>query len=87
MKTRKTPLRKCTGCKEMKDKKDLIRIVRTTNGDFLIDNTLKQSGRGAYICKTNQCISLAKKNKGFERSFKSPVPSIIYESLCLYENI
>ena len=81
MKQRKVPLRKCTGCQEMKNKKELIRVVRDDMGGFSIDFSGKKSGRGAYVCPDTECIEKAVKNKGFERSFKSSVPNEIYEIL------
>ncbi|MCI8805555.1 MAG: YlxR family protein [Clostridiales bacterium] len=81
MKQRKIPLRKCTGCQEMKNKKELIRVVRDDNGAFSLDFSGKKSGRGAYVCPNSECIEKAAKNKGFERSFKSSVPKGIYEDL------
>ena len=81
MKQRKTPLRKCTGCQEMKDKRELIRIVRDAEGDFSVDATGKKAGRGAYVCSKLECLSKAHKSKGLERSFKSSVPSDVYEKL------
>ena len=81
MKQRKTPFRKCTGCQEMKDKKELIRIVRDTEGDFSVDATGKKSGRGAYVCRSVDCLLKAHKSKGLERSFKSAVPGEVYEVL------
>lgn len=81
MKQRKTPLRKCTGCQEMKNKKELIRIVRDIEGCFSIDDTGKKAGRGAYVCLDSECLSKAHKSKGLERSFKSAVPGDVYEKL------
>ena len=81
MKTRKIPLRKCTGCQEMKDKRELIRIVRNDEGIFSLDTTGKKPGRGAYICKNEECLKKAKKSRGLERSFKTSVPDEVYESL------
>jgi len=81
MKQKKVPLRKCTGCQEMKNKKELIRIVRSAEGEFSIDTKGKKPGRGAYICSDADCLSLAHKSKGLERSFKSAVPKDVYESL------
>ena len=81
MKQRKIPLRKCTGCLEMKGKKELIRIVRTEPDGFLLDYTGKKSGRGAYICPSRQCLSLARKKKGLERSFRQEIPPEVYEKL------
>lgn len=79
--TTKIPQRKCIGCKEMKDKKDLIRIVRDKQQNFSIDLTGKLPGRGAYICKSSLCLKQAQKSKGFQRSFKAPAPKNLYEEL------
>ena len=81
IKKKKIPLRKCTGCQEMKSKKELVRIVRSEEGQFFLDATGKKPGRGAYICKNVECFEKAQKSKGLERSFKSPVPKEVYESL------
>ena len=78
---KKIPLRKCTGCREMKDKRELVRIVKTPEGDFCIDLTGKKSGRGAYVCKNTECLEAAFKSKGLERSFKCKIPQEIYDSL------
>lgn len=81
MKKRKIPLRKCTGCQEMKNKKELIRVVRTDEGEFSIDLTGKKAGRGAYVCRSIDCLEKAHKSKGLERSFKTQVPKDVYEKL------
>ena len=81
MKQRKIPLRKCTGCQEMKNKKELIRIVHNEAGEFLLDATGKRAGRGAYICPNLECLQKAQKSKGLERSFKEAVPREVYEQL------
>jgi len=81
MKQRKIPLRKCTGCQEMKNKKELIRIVKEEDGTYSLDRTGKKPGRGAYICPTKECLQKAQKSKGLERSFKGPVPKAVYETL------
>lgn len=65
----------------MKNKKELIRVVRDEKGEFSLDFTGKKSGRGAYVCPNAECIEKAAKNKGFEKSFKSFVPKEIYENL------
>lgn len=81
MKTRKIPLRKCTGCSEMKDKREMIRVVRDNEGNYSLDFTGKKPGRGAYICKQMECLNQAEKNKGLERSFKTNVGKEIYDDL------
>ncbi len=78
---RKVPLRKCIGCQEMKNKKELVRIVKNDSNEFSLDFTGKKPGRGAYICADIQCLEKACKNKGLERSFKSAVPKEVYEEL------
>ena len=81
MKQKSIPLRKCTGCQEMKEKRTLVRVVRSENGEFSVDFTGKKPGRGAYICPNLECLEKAKKSKGLERSFKTPVPAEVYEKL------
>ena len=85
MKKRKVPLRRCTGCLEMKNKKELIRVVRTEDEEgaikFLLDLTGKKSGRGAYICQSTGCLEMAHKKRGLERSFQQAVPPAVYEEL------
>ena len=81
MKQRKIPLRKCTGCQEMKNKKELVRIVRNDEGEFSVDFTGKKPGRGAYVSPNEECLLKAHKSKGLERSFKSAVPAEVYEEL------
>jgi hypothetical protein len=78
---KKKPLRKCTGCQELKDKREMLRIVKTSEGEFLIDISGKANGRGAYICKSKECLEKSLKNKGLERSFKCSIPKDISESL------
>jgi len=81
VKPRKTPLRKCTGCQEMKNKKELIRVVNNEETGISLDFTGKKAGRGAYICPCDACLEKAVKSKGLERSFKCAVPKTVYESL------
>ncbi len=81
MKQRKIPLRKCTGCQEMKNKKEMIRIVHNDAGEFFLDATGKKPGRGAYICPNIECLEKAQKSKGLDRSFKKAVPKEVYEQL------
>ncbi len=79
--TKKVPMRMCVGCGEMKDKKDLLRVLRTKEGEIFIDRTGKANGRGAYLCDSISCFQKAKKNKGLERSFKQMVAPEVYDSL------
>lgn len=79
--TKKIPLRKCTGCQEMKNKKELMRILRTSEGEIVLDTTGRKNGRGAYVCCTMECFEKAVRNKGLERSLKCKVPQETYEIL------
>ncbi len=81
MKQRKIPLRKCTGCGEMKDKRTMIRIVKSSDDQFSLDFTGKKPGRGAYICKDISCLDKAEFNKGLEKSFKMSIDKNIYQLL------
>lgn len=81
MKTRKIPLRMCTGCGQMFDKRTLIRVVKNKEGDISLDITGKKPGRGAYICKNRECFVKMRKGKRLEHAFKSPVPPQVYERL------
>ena len=78
---KKIPMRQCTGCREMKPKRELIRVVRSAEGEISIDTRGKKPGRGAYICNSPECLKKAIKNKGLERSFKMAIPKEVYESL------
>ncbi|EOS79717.1 hypothetical protein C817_02489 [Dorea sp. 5-2] len=78
---KKIPVRRCVGCQEMKNKKEMIRVIRTKEGEFLLDATGKKNGRGAYICPSKECLRKAVKSKGLERSFKQAIPEEVYEAL------
>ena len=78
---KKLPVRMCVGCQEMKNKKEMIRVIKTPEGTFMLDATGKKNGRGAYVCPSEECLQLARKNKGLERSFKQAIPAEVYESL------
>ncbi len=78
---RKIPQRQCVGCGESKDKKSLIRVIRTAENEILLDETGKKNGRGAYICKAAECLGRAVKNKGLERSLKTRIPEAVYDGL------
>ena len=75
------PVRMCVGCQEMKNKQEMIRVIKTAEGTFMLDATGKKNGRGAYVCPSEECLQLARKNKGLERSFKQAIPAEVYESL------
>lgn len=78
---KKIPMRQCTGCREMKPKKELIRIVKSPEGDITIDFKGKSPGRGAYICPDTECLKKAIKSKALERAFGTEIPEEIYEAL------
>ena len=78
---KKVPLRKCTGCQEMKSKKEMMRILRTAEGEIVLDTTGRKNGRGAYVCRSMECFEKAVKSKGLERSLKCRVPEEAYGSL------
>ncbi|MBE7721126.1 MAG: YlxR family protein [Lacrimispora celerecrescens] len=81
MSTKKIPLRQCIGCGEMKNKKEMIRILKTSEDEILLDATGRKNGRGAYICPSLECFKKAVKSKGLERSFKMTIPREVYEAL------
>lgn len=78
---KKIPMRQCIGCGEMKGKKELLRILRTQDGEIVLDVSGRQNGRGAYICSNAECLKRARKSKGLERSFKMKIEDEIYDSL------
>ncbi|WWR15064.1 YlxR family protein [Lachnospiraceae bacterium JLR.KK008] len=78
---KKVPVRRCVGCGEMKSKKEMMRVLRDTEGTFSLDKTGKKNGRGAYLCISGECMRKARKNKGLERSFKMSIPAEVYENL------
>lgn len=78
---KKIPLRQCVGCGEMKSKKDMMRVLRSAEGEICLDVTGKKNGRGAYLCKQEDCLRKARKNKGLERSFKTSIPDEVYDAL------
>lgn len=78
---KKLPERKCLGCMQSFPKADLIRVVRSPEGEITLDTTGKKSGRGAYICKSADCLKKAIKAKRLERTFSCEIPEQVYESL------
>lgn len=78
---KKIPMRKCTGCGEMKPKTELIRVIKTPEGEISIDLTGKKNGRGSYICPTEACLKKAIKTKAIERSLECKISEEIYEIL------
>lgn len=78
---KKIPMRLCIGCGEMKNKREMMRILKTPEEEFVLDATGKKNGRGAYLCKSEACLSKAIKTKGLERSFKMSIPKEVYAKL------
>ena len=78
---KKIPMRQCLGCREMKPKKDLIRVVRSPEGEISLDFKGKASGRGAYVCPDPRCLKKAIKARALERAFSAQIPPEIYEKL------
>lgn len=78
---KKIPMRQCVGCGEMKNKKDMMRVLKTSEGSIVLDMTGRKNGRGAYLCMNRECLAKVGKNKGLERSFKMSIPREIYENL------
>ena len=81
MKTKKVPLRMCTGCAEMFDKRTLVRVVKSPEGEISLDLTGKKSGRGAYVCKNVECLRKARKKKAFEHAFQTTIDDSIYDEM------
>lgn len=81
MSTKKIPLRQCIGCGEMKNKKAMLRVLKTTDDQIILDATGRKNGRGAYLCPAMECYKKAVKNKGLERSLKMAIPKEVYEAL------
>lgn len=80
-KPRKIPQRQCVGCREMKGKKSLLRIVKTPEGAILLDTTGKKSGRGAYVCPDPECLKKARKIRALERALETAIPAEVYDAL------
>jgi len=78
---KKIPQRQCMGCRERKPKRDMIRVVRCTDGEVRLDFSGKLNGRGAYICPDSQCLKKAQKARSLERSLEVPIPEEVYERL------
>lgn len=78
---KKIPMRQCLGCREMKEKRELIRVVRSPEGVISLDFRGKASGRGAYVCRNAACLKKAIKAKALERAFSAQIPSEVYDRL------
>ena len=81
MSVKKIPLRQCIGCGEMKSKKEMIRVLKTAEDEIILDATGRKNGRGAYLCPSMECLKMARKKKGLDRSFRMTVPEEIYDQL------
>lgn len=78
---KKIPMRQCTGCREMKPKRELIRVVRSPENEIALDFKGKAQGRGAYVCRSQDCLKKAIKSKALERSLEVSIPEEIYSQL------
>ena len=78
---KRIPMRMCLGCNEMKPKKELIRIVRSPEGEISLDTTGKKSGRGAYICPDAECLKAARKARRFEKNFSCRISDDVYDTM------
>jgi len=81
MKPKKIPLRMCLGCGEMKSKKELIRVVKSAEGEISLDTTGKKSGRGAYVCNSIDCLKKARKTRRFEKAFSCQISEDIFNGM------
>ena len=81
MHVKKTPLRKCTGCGEMKPKKELVRVVKSPEGEVSLDLTGRKPGRGAYVCPRVDCLRMARKARRLEKAFSCPIPAEVYDRM------
>ena len=80
-KPRKIPQRQCVGCRTMREKRELIRVVRSPEGEISLDFKGKKPGRGAYVCPDAACLARARKSRALERAFETAIPPEVYEAL------
>lgn len=80
-KVRKIPMRMCVGCREMKPKAELMRVVKPQEGDCTIDRTGKAAGRGAYVCENAECLKKAQKSRALERALEAKIDDSVFEQL------
>lgn len=78
---KKVPMRQCIGCREMKNKKEMIRVIRTPQEEVVLDVTGRKNGRGAYLCFSAECLNKAVQSRGLERSLKMKIPEEVYQQL------
>ncbi|MDD3192450.1 MAG: YlxR family protein [Oscillospiraceae bacterium] len=81
MQTRKVPMRMCTGCGQMKPKRELVRVVKSQEGEISLDLTGKKAGRGAYVCRDIQCLQKARKARRLEKAFSCRIPDEVYDKM------
>ncbi len=80
-KVKKIPQRQCVGCREMKEKKSLLRMVRSPEGEVSLDFGGKKPGRGAYVCHSVECLKKARKSRALERAFETAIPAEVYDAM------
>ena len=81
VRAKKVPLRMCTGCGEMKPKKELVRVVKSPEGEVSLDLTGRKPGRGAYICPNPDCLKSPRKARRLEKAFSCPIPAEVYDRM------
>lgn len=81
LKPRKIPMRQCVACREMKPKQELVRVVRSPEGEVSLDPVGKKPGRGAYVCKNIECLKKARKTRALERKFEAAVSDEVFDAL------
>lgn len=81
MQMRKVPMRMCTGCGQMKPKRELVRVVKSQDGEIALDLTGKKAGRGAYVCRDIECLQKARKARRLEKAFSCRIPDEVYDSM------
>ena len=81
MHQKKIPMRMCTGCGEMKPKRELVRVVKSPEGEVSLDLTGKKPGRGADVCRSADCLRAARKARRFERAFSCRIPDEVYDRM------
>ncbi len=78
---KKIPMRQCVGCRVMKEKRELFRVVKSPEGEISLDFKGKKPGRGAYLCPDPECLKRARKSRGLERAFEGAIPAQVYDAL------
>lgn len=81
MQIRKVPMRMCTGCGQMKPKRELVRVVKSQDGEIALDLTGKKAGRGAYVCRDIECLQKARKARRLEKAFSCRIPDEVYDRM------